>query len=116
MAKTSGTEVSNGAVANAATQAVTVDCGGVELLTVAIRLQGTVTVGDVANPGATLFDSAGSLVSFITAVRSSGPASTGVDVVWSAQYDVRGIARLAVRFTNNNAASKNAIITVYRET
>jgi hypothetical protein len=109
-----GNPLVNTSVANAGVAQADIDCAGARTLTVILRLRGTVTPADMATPlvrqylpdNTTLFP--GGVI--LPAASTQAAVSTGVDVVQTNTYDLRGVQKVNARFVNNNAGALNADI------
>jgi hypothetical protein len=109
-----GNPLVNTAVLTTAVAQADIDVAGAKGLVVIFRLRGTVTAGDLATAlvrpylpdNTTLFP--GGVI--LPTATTQAAVSTGVDVVQTNTYDLRGIQRVNARFVNNNAGTLNADI------
>lgn len=97
------------------TDTTTLDVTSVDSLSVWWQLQATVTTGDLLLPVVQNYasDRATANASGMTAIRTSAAASDGTNVNAFAQYDVRGMDKVAITGKNNNAGTKTLAVTLY---
>jgi len=104
----------NQVVANATIRSDDVDVSGYKQMTVLFRLRGTTTPADLAAMQVRAYMPDGTLhLSVHPAVSAVASGTAGADC-WALQtYDLRGLQRINVKATNNNAAPKNMDVIVY---
>lgn len=104
------------AVGTGATGSVDVDTRRLGTLTVAYKLAGTVTTGDLTPNDPLPFDQNGTVLTVglppeaVTAV-----AVSGADVVAIRRYDVSGVEKVRLTAKNNNAGTLNLSIVIFGE-
>ena len=104
-------EVFNASVASNGTASVDMNVSDYDTLLIAFKILSTVTPADLSTPGISAYapDGTTNLIVFLPA-SSSGPASTGADVVAYVRVDVRGLGLVQARFKNANAGAKTCVM------
>lgn len=108
--------LSGSAVGTGATGTVDLDVRRLGTLTVAYKLAGTVTTGDLTPNDPVPYDAFGTLLTVgLPPEATTAVAVSGSDVVAIRRYDVSGVEKLRLSAKNNNAGSLNLSIVVFGE-
>lgn len=101
------------------TKTVDLDTRRMKTLTLAYKLAGTGTTGDLGVLDPLPYDdtapTAVALTVGLPAVSTTAPAVAGSDVVAIRRYDVSGVDKLKVQAKNNSAGSLNLTVVAFGE-
>lgn len=108
--------VTNSSVGTGATGSADLDVRRLGVLTVAFKLAGTGTVGDLTPNDPLPFDAAGAVMTVgLPPEATTAVAVSGSDVVAIRRYDVSGVEKVRLSAKNNNAGSLNLSIVAFGE-